>query len=153
MSSDAHTTLKVILSVFLRGPLLYRLQTPLSGIPPLLCVGCPNKTLRTLPVYTTWTTSVDRRKFMLYILVSFRMRLITRHENLESDGTEANLVLNNYTKPANTPSVYKPKYRNKNVSITKLHKWGRAVTINYFYAMITISNNFIVLVDRPSVLP
>jgi hypothetical protein len=41
------------------------------------------------------------------------MRLITRHENLESDGTEANLVLNNYTNPANTPSVYKPKQKIK----------------------------------------
>jgi hypothetical protein len=50
------------------------------------------------------------------------MRLITRHENLESDDTEAKLVLNNYTKPANTPPVYKPKYKNKIVSITKIHK-------------------------------
>jgi hypothetical protein len=81
------------------------------------------------------------------------MRLITRHEILESDGTKANLVLNNYTKSANTPSVYKPKYKNKNVLITKIHKWGGAVTINYFYTTITISNNFIVLVDKPSVLP
>ena len=50
------------------------------------------------------------------------MRLITRHENLESDDTETKLVLNNYTKPINTPSVNKPKHKNKNVSITKIHK-------------------------------